>query len=105
MAVDELIDLNFLDYTNLGDFACDSIISANSNECKYITESENSTFLSSDAGMLKSGSRNHPVTLLHVNIRSLQANFDSLNNLLITSQSKYSIIALTETWLTDMNSD
>ena len=40
-------------------------------------------------------------SMLHLNIRSLQKNFDSLLNLLMMLQFKFKVICITETWGSD----
>ena len=39
--------------------------------------------------------------MLHLNIRSLQKNFDSLLNLLMTLKFEFKVICITETWCSD----
>ena len=39
--------------------------------------------------------------MLHLNIRSLQANLDGLTNLLSNLNMDFSVIAVTETWICD----
>ena len=39
--------------------------------------------------------------MLHLNIRSLQKNFDSLSNLLMTLKFEFKVICITETWCSD----
>ena len=43
------------------------------------------------------------LSLLHLNIRSLNTNFDDFNNLLEESNFSFNIICLSETWSTDKN--
>ena len=40
-------------------------------------------------------------SMLHLNIRSLQKNFDSLFNLLMTLKFEFKVICITETWYSD----
>ena len=40
-------------------------------------------------------------SMLHLNIRSLQKNFDSLFNLLMTLKSEFKAICITEPWRSD----
>ena len=40
-------------------------------------------------------------SMLHLNIRSLQKNFDSLFNLLMTLKFEFKVICITETWCSD----
>ena len=42
---------------------------------------------------------NNCFSLFHLNIRSLQRNFDNLLNLLTTVEHRFSVIGITETWL------
>ena len=44
-------------------------------------------------------------SLLHLNIRSLQKNFNSLLNLLITLKFEFKVICITETWCSDNAKD
>ena len=44
---------------------------------------------------------NRSFSMLHLNIRSLQKNFDSLFNLLMTLKSEFKVICLTGTWCSD----
>ena len=41
------------------------------------------------------------LSMLHLNIRSLQKNFDSLFNLLMTLKFEFKVICITETWCSD----
>ena len=41
------------------------------------------------------------LTLIHLNIRTLGHNFNSLTNLLVSINHKFSIIGISETWLQD----
>ena len=41
---------------------------------------------------------NNSFSMVHLNIRSLQKNFDSLFNLLMTLKSEFKVICTTETW-------
>ena len=41
--------------------------------------------------------------LLHLNIRSINANFENFKNLLEESNSVFNVICLSETWSTDEN--
>ena len=40
-------------------------------------------------------------SMLHLNIRSLQKNFDSLFNLLMTLKFEFKVICITEAWCSD----
>ena len=44
---------------------------------------------------------NSSFSMLHLNIRSLQKNFDSLLNLLMTLKFEFKVICITETWCSD----
>ena len=44
---------------------------------------------------------NENLSILHLNIRSLNANFENFKNLLQESKSVFNIICLSETWSTD----
>ena len=46
---------------------------------------------------------NESLSILHLNIRSLNANFENFKNLLQESKSVFNIICLSETWSTDKN--
>jgi hypothetical protein len=65
-----------------------------SNSCKYYSDAALKDFNSS---------RIDNFSLLHVNVRSMAKNGQNLSNYLTVSESKFSVIALTETWLTDSN--
>ena len=43
--------------------------------------------------------------MLHVKIRSLQKNFDSLSNLLMTLKFEFKVTCITETWCSDNSMD
>ena len=59
----------------------------------YITEKQlASTFLNNGINTF---------SLLHVNIRSMNKNFESLNNLLDQSNFNFSVLGLSETWFSD----
>ena len=45
------------------------------------------------------------LSIIHVNCRSLNSNFDKLNQMLNDLQHKFDIIAVSETWLNKYNSD
>src|ERR1043165_7269477 len=45
------------------------------------------------------------INVIHVNMRSLKKNFDKLESLLHVASGKLSVIAETETWLTDDTKD
>ena len=60
------------------------------NECHYyLPEEFNSTFNNQDS----------MYSFLHVNVRSLSKNFDSLDSILSTLSHSFSVIGVTETWL------
>ena len=59
--------------------------------CSYITEKQIDNFIDDNS-----------IGILHVNCRSLNANFDSLCNLILKLKYKISIIAVTETWTTKL---
>ena len=42
-------------------------------------------------------------SILHLNIRSFQKNFDSLFNLLMTLKFEFKVICITETWCSDIS--
>lgn len=44
-------------------------------------------------------------SLIHFNCRSLKRNFDAIDNLLQSSNSKFSVLAFSETWMNDANGD
>ena len=69
-----------------------------SSESKYIDQSDLSDFFKPP-----SISNTYSFKLIHINCRSLKAHFDELEHLILDSEVKYSIIALTETWLTEDN--
>ena len=69
-----------------------------SSESKYIDQSD-----LSDLFKPPSISNTYSFKLIHINGRSLKAHFDELEHLILDSEVKYSIIALTETWLTEDN--
>jgi len=59
--------------------------------CIYIDENELESFLPTCSAS--------NLNLLHINCRSMNKNFDKLQNLLDTMKAKFTIIAVTETWL------
>ena len=65
-----------------------------SNSCKYYSDENLKEFRSTIADNF---------SLLHVNVRSMAKNGQNLSNYLTVSESKFSVIALTETWLTASN--
>ena len=44
-------------------------------------------------------------SLIHFNSRSVKTNFDSIDNLLHSCKSDFSVVALSETWMNDNNGD
>ena len=44
---------------------------------------------------------NNSLSMLHINIRSLQKHFDSLFNLLMTLNVEFQVICITETWCSE----
>ena len=54
----------------------------------------------SPQGILKNVDKSS-FSMLHLNIRSLQKNFDSLLNLLVTLKFEFEVICITETWCSD----
>ena len=62
---------------------------------KYYTANEFNSFFHP-----RSSTISHNFSLMHINIRSLQKNFDTLEEFLrVTNQFPFSVIAVTETWL------
>ena len=65
----------------------------NFKDSKYFTTEESSQNLNNfDKGSF---------SMLHLNIRKLQKNFDSLFNLLMTLKSEFKVICITEIWCSD----
>ena len=63
--------------------------------CEYISESQlNSLGVSGGAHL----------ALFHANVRSVPKNMDALLNVLSATKAEFSVISLTETWLTENNS-
>ena len=74
----------------LNDLDPDICIFEHGNTCSCYTPSEfNSFFVKNE----------YNFSLIHMNARSLNRNFDSITNLLDTLSNKFSIIALSETWI------
>ena len=69
-----------------------------SNNDKYYLESEFNQFILNENTLGK-------LSILHVNIRSLNKNLDSLLTLLQSLKYKFSILAICETWQTNSNID
>ena len=63
-----------------------------SDNCNYILEKEDNVFTSLN---------DNELSVIHINIRSIQQNFESLQRFLSDFQYKFDIIGLTETWLKD----
>ena len=59
---------------------------------KYLVESDLNSFL------VPSSNTENAFTLMHVNCRSLKANFSALENLILLPDTKLSAVAVTETW-------
>ena len=75
----------------------DANFHAGSNICDYLIEERFNEIIKS-----RINNRDN-FSLLHLNIRSLQANLDRLTELLSCLSSQFSVIAITETWLHDTN--
>ena len=60
------------------------------NNCNYILDRREDVFESLNS---------NDFSLIHLNVRSIQHNFESLQNFLSDFQYKFDVIALTETWL------
>ena len=65
----------------------------------------NSCYLSRDQLSSMHNNILQSFSLIHFNCRSLKKNFDSIDNLLHGCSSKFSVIALSETWMNDANGD
>ena len=62
-------------------------------DCSYLLEEEIGTFFNN------TGKYTNSFNLLHVNCRSLNANFTGLETLIYATSARFSAIAVTETWL------
>lgn len=80
-------DINFFNKVNVG-----------LSSCQYYNESDFHNVIES------SKNREH-FSIIHINIRSLPKNYDQLSHYLSSLNHEFLIIALTETWLTNMNHD
>ena len=81
--------------TTTYDLETDSNFNAGSNICDYLIEEQFNEIIKS-----RINNRDN-FSLLHLNIRSLQANLDRLTELLSCLSSQFSVIAITETCLRD----
>jgi hypothetical protein len=55
--------------------------------------------------LLTPNTEQNPFSILHLNIRSLKRNFDDLTTLLSMIEHKFTVVALTESWLKKHNVD
>ena len=65
-------------------------------ECSYLFPNEIESFLSEKKN-------SETINAIHVNIRSLSKNFDSVLDILRGSNNSFNVLCLTETWCTDSN--
>ena len=72
--------------------------STNNIECKYLLESDLYDFLNPKA--LKNV---YNINIMHMNCRSLSANFSEVNNLISLHNFTFTAVAVTETWLNMSN--
>ena len=66
---------------------------SNTITCEYTSEKDCRSFFSANKG--------YNFTILHFNARSLNSSFDKIKCLLSSAQIRPTVIAITETWLTD----
>src|SRR5271157_4938852 len=69
-------------------------------KCKYLECSQVKNYIAENAVV-----KNNYLNMLHVNVRSLNKNFDELVNLIAEIEVVLPVIAVTETWLTVSNHD
>lgn len=76
--------------------------SENFSDCSYLFPSELAGFLFKNV----IDKNSNQIRILHLNIRSLNRNFEKLLNLLEKTKNLFNLICLTETWITlkDLNS-
>ena len=90
-------DDHFLDDVDPDDNFYNDIMTHSSSLCKYYLQDDfNKEILnySKDA-----------FSLCHLNVRSLQQNFSTMETFLENLKIKFTILGVTETWLTDINSN
>ena len=73
-------------------------VNAGNNACHYYNEND-------FHNLCKASDMNEGLSLIHVNIHSLPKNFDHLVHYLTVLNHEFSVVALTETWLSEMNQD
>lgn len=78
-------------------YSLDALIS----DSKYILEGEIHPFYNPS----ECKPDNYHFNLLHLNCRSIKANFLEIQNLILNSRVRFSAIAVTETWLSSLNHD
>ena len=87
-----LLNSNY-DLTRSNNIDPDTYLTTNKFSCDYFVENQFNEMLS----------KNNPInlSLLHLNIRSLQKKINNLSNCLTNSNIQFSIIGISETWLRD----
>ena len=87
-----LLNSNY-DLTRSNNIDPDTYLTTNKFSCDYFVENQFNEMLS----------KNNPIdlSLLHLNIRSLQKIFNNLSNYLTNLNIQFSIIGISETWLRD----
>ena len=86
------------DNNDISNYEIDTLLGRD--ESDYILDGDMFKFFNNCPDLSK-----HTLDLLHVNVRSMCANFNSVTNLLSTTKCKPSILALSETWLDESSQD
>ena len=76
-------DLNYFDDLNSNNFDCPHVLEENVKRC------------------LCDMKKYDNLSLIHVNIRSMNSNFEKLHDLFLNRSNSFNIICVTETWSTD----
>ena len=84
---------------NIEDYYCNSLLDSEvliSSKIGYYNYSESNKYLNSI-------SKNTVISVLHINIRSLNANYKKLQEMLSSYDNKFSVIMLSEVWVTNID--
>lgn len=85
-------NLEYRVYDSEHELDCEfNLLQNNNNTCNYYADSEFDSVIESNGSF----------SLIHLNCRSMYSNFDKIHDYLNTFKNKFTVIALSETWLTD----